>query len=509
MPQDVWEQEAAKMEKAHPGGVVYTGSGPSSVSEGGTKSAETSQATSPYQGVSAPPNEGNVTGEQGDFGPQDPAYKLWAQKDQPPEERYSTRLLKSIVPAAEEAYTGAAKGIENTLGGLGNLILRPFVSPQFAESQKSYLKSVATPKPDTFEPLGYGAEQAAEFMAPGGLEERGALKLAELAPKLGRFALPAARVLTSGAGGAAINAAQGGSPVTGVEMGAGGALVGGALQSAAPAIAESGLRVRGNQRLFGRTPGEAILQDTKGVRPATIARSAQQKINQLEPQIAAMDAASVARGDRGSLAPAREAVENIQAGHRLNRAMDTVQDIQPIADFLNKDKLTGQPLAEAQSAPGLRNMKRGLNTDYIGKWSLEQPAAQKGAARRAYGELNQELHYIVPESKDLDQRVSSLIPVVLQGKRIAAEAPTTQRALGRFAAHTGALTLGGIGGMQGYREGGVPGAIVGGLTGIVAPELVSSPEGQMMLARTLYRSGALRPIVGAGAQFTQRGDNQQ
>jgi hypothetical protein len=42
--------------------------------------------------------------------------------------------------------------------------------------------------------------------------------------------------------------------------------------------------------------------------------------------------------------------------------------------------------------------------------------------------------------------------------------------------------------------------IAGGLTGLIAPELIASPEGQVALARMLYKSNGLRPLVGAGLQ---------
>ena len=54
--------------------------------------------------------------------------------------------------------------------------------------------------------------------------------------------------------------------------------------------------------------------------------------------------------------------------------------------------------------------------------------------------------------------------------------------------------------MEGRREGGIPGAIAGGLTGVLAPELIASPEGQMLIARSLNKAGALKPLVGAALQ---------
>lgn len=518
MAQDPWEQEAAKMKSVGPSSDAQVYAGISA--EPPAQKVSDKQ----YQGVSTPPQEGSVTGTASDFGPQDPAYKMWTQPDQ---DKFSTRLIKDIPHAFGEMVKGGLREIPENIRSIGGMeygAMPKFLKDtgygrSFAEGL-STLGDLATPQ-NELQGFGKGTVGAAEFLIPGGAEEAGAAKLAELVPKITENAPTALRVLrgmvpaaaktlTSGLGAGAVNVAQGGGFVPGFEMGAGGAALGGAAQSLAPAIAESALKIRGTQRLFGRTPGRAILEDTTGIRPETIAKSAQEKIGQLEPIIKAADTASAARGEMGSLTPAREAVEDTMATHRANRAMGTVADIQPVADFLKNDQLTGQPLSEAQTALGLRAMKRGLNTDYIGKWSLDQPIAQKGAARKAYGELNQELHGLVPETKDLDQRVSSLIPVVQQGQRVASGAPTVQRALGRFAVPTGALTLGGIGGFQGYRRGGVPGAIAGGLTGLLLPELVSSPEGQMAVARTFHRAGSLRPLVGVGAQVSrpQQGDNQ-
>ena len=52
--------------------------------------------------------------------------------------------------------------------------------------------------------------------------------------------------------------------------------------------------------------------------------------------------------------------------------------------------------------------------------------------------------------------------------------------------------------LEGRREGGTEGMIAGGLTGLIAPELIASPEGQIALARTLYKANGLTPLVGAG-----------
>lgn len=357
--------------------------------------------------------------------------------------------------------------------------------------------------------IGDVAGSAAQFMIPGEAEEAAASGLTKLVPAAAqKVVAPLAKVGTSALSAGAVNKAQGGDFSQGAAAGGAGAVIGQGLKSVAPAVAETALRVRGNQRLFGRTVGDAILNDTgSAIRPESIGRNAEATMSRLSPELDAADAASAARGMRGSLQPARDAIDRTVQGLRNNRAMATAGEVQPVADFLKTDALTGHPLAPAQAAPGLRALKRGLNEDYIGKWSMEQPVAQKGAARQAYGLINDQLHQISPETREIDQRISSLVPVAQQGKRVAAQAPMAQRALSRIAAHTGVLGTAGIGAAAGYRtapEGEkVPAAIAGGLGGIILPEMVASPEGQMAAARGLNAVRDLRPAVGGLLQLNR------
>jgi hypothetical protein len=122
--------------------------------------------------------------------------------------------------------------------------------------------------------------------------------------------------------------------------------------------------------------------------------------------------------------------------------------------------------------------------------------------------LDKELDRTVPGALGLNQRISSLIPVAQRAESVSRNAPTLQRAAQRFGAHTGALTLGAAGAYEGKREGGIPGAIAGGLTGVLAPELIASPEGQIALARTLYKANGLKPLV-AGALAGKRTYDQE
>ncbi len=443
-----------------------------------------------------------------------PGWSTSAPQGDAPSAPPKPSMLQKATGAIGDVATGAGKGLLHTISGSDDWMRAH--GPAFMTNSNmgfgppanlEHVKQMATPQ-GTAQKIGYGGEQVGEFLAPGGLEERGAAKLATLFPKLGKYAAPLAHVLTSAISSGGVNAAQGGSPVTGALMGGGGQVLGQGLKAVAPALAETALKVRGNQRLFGRTVGDAILNDTSGIRPESIGKSANATISQLSPELDAADQASMVAGKRGTLEPARASVTDAIAAHTGNRAMKTAAGIQPISDFLTRDQLTGLPLAEQQTAPGLRMMKRGLNEDYIHNWTSDQPPAQKLAARQAYGNINEQLHFISPETSSLDQRISSLIPAKLQGERVAAGAPLTQRIAGRFGAHTGALA-GGLGGaFEGRREGGTPGMIAGGLAGLIAPELISSPEAQMVLARTLNKANGLRPLVGGALQLDRKKGEQ-
>ena len=528
-------------------------------------------------------------------------------------------LLQRGLKMAGDVYTGATQGVESTLGGLGNLITRPFVSPEFAAGQKSYLHAVSTPQ-NTSQAIGKGIEQAGEFMLPGGAEEKGAAKLAEFAPKLA----PLFRAGTAAAGAAAVNTAQGGSPLTGALVGAGGSIIGQGLKAAAPIIAETGLALPKAARAFGKTPGKALLEETKGIRPDTIAASARERMGQLTPELEqAADAASVQPnaakglltsgteqiplpnapdvggrlskpitlmqtdrpmprqlpistrttpmsshadifpnqlpsgttgipsvaptpasgmgageyigqipGERGgagqsngvllrgapagtgpipsmlpnrsaSLGPARSVIGNAMSSAESQNAEGLHGQLGQMQDFLGKRFGSGEEIPSNVTPRELLDLKRGLSEEHL-RWNPETHNRALSVGRQAYGALDQELDRTVPEAAGLNQRLSSLIPVAQRAESVSRGAPALQRAAQRFGAHTGALTMGGIGAAGGYKEGGVPGAIAGGLTGIVTPELVASPEGQIALARTLYKMNGLTPLVGAGLQADRK-----
>jgi len=144
--------------------------------------------------------------------------------------------------------------------GIGEWLTTP-ANGAPADQAIAHVHQMATPH-GTAQNLGYGAGEAAQFLIPGGAEEEGAAKLATIAPKLGKFAKPIAKAITSAVGSGAVNTLQGGSPLAGAAMGAGGSLAGDALKAAAPAVGKIG-------RFLSATPESQQLAITRQIKPGT------------------------------------------------------------------------------------------------------------------------------------------------------------------------------------------------------------------------------------------------
>ena len=436
------------------------------------------------------PNDWQTVNDPGDW------QTIPASSPTPPE----PSMLQKAEGGVGDFFGGIGSGALHTLATIGYPagMAAHAIAPKYFPPASLSDPSLKAPN-STSGRVGRGVEQAGEFMLPGGAEEKGAAKLAEMAPWAGRAAKPLAKVLTSGISAGAVNTAQGGSPVTGALMGAGGQVIGQGLKAAAPVIAETALGLPKAARAFGKTPGTALLNETRGIRPSTIAASAQERLGQLNPEL---ESAAANSKVPASLLPARGIVSDAANKAANQNAEGLFNQLGKQGDFLDYGGPSGQVTPQK-----LLDLKRGFNEEHL-RWNPEMHDRALSTGRQAYNALDQELDRTVPESAGLNQRISSLIPVAQRAESISRGAPTLQRAAQRFGAHTGALTLGGIGGYQGYREGGVPGAIAGGLTGVLAPELIASPEGQMTLARTLNKANGLRPLVGGALQLDRKKGEQ-
>ncbi len=407
----------------------------------------------------------------------------------------------ALMPGGQ-SMLGAVKGTLHTGLALSDLgrsglrtipALRPYVDAP--EDIQSGFRNFLEPRGGE-QKLGYGAEQAGEFFLPGGAEKRLGVKAAELMPKLGRAAPVLGRlgagVLTTGA----VNTAQGGSFGEGAVLGLGTGAVGEAGKAIAPSLAESALGVTKRLRGFGRTPGKAALEEIGGIRPGTVGENARAALDELTSQLEQQAGLSTIKT---STAPAVAVVdrEMSKAAQRNSKAL--YDQLNAVREQLTTEFSTGKPLGGQLSASRLLELKRGIG-ELEGSWNPEQRGALKGIVRKVYSALDQELDRAVPESAQLNQRISSLIPVARRAESTERGAELGQRMMHRVAAHTGALLPSLAGGYYGYEKGGP----VGAAAGFVLPELLASPSGQMLGARALNSSVPKLLGRGAGAQLLGR-----
>ncbi len=294
--------------------------------------------------------------------------------------------------------------------------------------------------------------------------------------------------------------------------------VGRGLKLAAEPVAESALGIQRMQRAYGKTPGAAVLEETTGFKPATVANSAKNKLTQLNSELENKVATS---NIPTSLAPARKVIADrarVAASGNSSYTPDELAQMQaqltvPRRGFAGATsyppgaatpiKITpagavvpgpSPPLtiSEIQDPATMLRMKREFGNDFT-KWNPLHPQKEMVTARQAYGAMDNQLDQ-TPGVDKLNQRISSLIPVKERGELEDLGAGVTQRAAHRVAAHTGAL----VAGAEGYHLGGLPGAVAG----IVGPELLASPTGQMAVARGLYRTGKAASIPAVGKTAT-------
>ncbi len=389
---------------------------------------------------------------------------------------------------AYPAFRGAMEGLKNRYGGLkeiGNTLYS--------------------------DPVGAAADASALLGAGGGLL-RGAGAIAD-AGGAGRIA-----GLLRGAATGAETAGDVANPLTLPLKGAGEA-----LKVGARGLAKSALSLPSKAEAYGATPAKALLEETRGVRPATIAESARGRIGELSNEL---ESRAAAAPGKTSLAPARSLLEDKMLRAAQANSEATPRELEPMHRFLTVPGPqfagerefapapgpvgpspilgpNGQPLpssvqpqiervAEQQSPSDLLKMKRQFDTDFVSNWSpTANTKGQLGVARQVHHALGSEINRAVPEAAGLNQRISSLIPVERSANMADLSAGPIERGLNRATRPTGAL----IPAIFGLHEGGVPGLA----TMLAGQELLSSPTAKMIGARGAYGGGA-----GAAAPITRR-----
>lgn len=285
----------------------------------------------------------------------------------------------------------------------------------------------------------------------------------------------------------------------------------------APNMAESALGIGERLRGRGRTIGKAVLENTSGVGPGAVGRSSDAAIKDLTNQLETSVNAATQQGKTGSTVGAHQVLDAAIQNTPRN-AKGIIAKLRSLRDVLDlRPEGSVGPMPTTYTPNELLEIKRGIGKE-VGTWPLEWQKSSdvKYALTRLYGAIDQEVDRLAPGTADINQKISSLIPASKQAQRLTGQASLTQKIAGRASAHTGALIGASAGGALGYKEGGAKGAVLGSTLGLVGPELLTSPQAQMLAARGFYNLGKaripLRALAGAGADYLNkpdRGDDEQ
>lgn len=462
---------------------------------------------------------GNVVSAHAQGYKLDPSDEARFTKDYAAAQPAGPGVMKTIGSGALNFGKGAIKGALSTVANtddmvskipyIGNWLTTPLTGNESSEQARANEHAKATPH-GTMQKIGKGAEQAGEFFVPGLGEDAVASKIptllegaTEAAPKLMKLG----KIGVTAVGSGLVNKAQGGGFTSGAVMGGLGDSAAQGIKAMASPLAETALGVRATDRIpeinldeaaAKRSPGQAILAETTGVRPGSIANQSFKKIGALTDTLD--DAAREAEGP-AYMGPARETAHSWNDSALRRNEPSAIKKTGNVIDQVSEwSGVPGEgnrtPIPSEVTPYQMLTLRRGMG-DVPRSWN---PATttdfSSRAAKAVYRDLGDEVSRTVPGADELDNRISSLMPVARRAGATDLNAGVTQRIFGRLARPTGALAGAAIGGDMGYQKDGLRGAVLGGVAGLIAPEIFSSPTTLMMAARAAD-SPALAHIVPA------------
>jgi hypothetical protein len=408
--------------------------------------------------------------------------------------------------SAKDFGTGIAQGAAQTTGGLVSTASRllhkiPYIGERLApetgiRSLEAITEERSKPQ-NTTQQIGKTGEQIAEWMIPSGAEEKAATLIGRI-PRIGRAAAPIAKLGTTAIESGFRNKVQGGDFATGAEVGVGAGLLGEAGRVIAPKLAERAIRVPSRDIGHGRTIGQAVLDETSSIRPSAIARQAGAKARVLTRELEAGTHAATGAGAHGTTDAAHQILDDALANAPRN-APSYKEKLESLRGLLDFHSGIG-PQQRVFTPDDVLEMKRGIDKE-ISSWDHASRQSVDPLKRKLYRALDSELDRTVPGAEGLNQRISSLIPAQNAASKTAAKPGL----IARIGAPT-ALGLGraGVGAALGYREGRTTeSALVGGIGGLIVPELLRTPGVQMGAARVAASPSTYRALRGIPLQLTR------
>jgi hypothetical protein len=397
------------------------------------------------------------------------------------------------VNLAKGAIKKMAEPAATLAGGLNKL---PWLGELLAPSQGVSAFKQAVQPSNTAQTVGGIGEQAGEMAVTGAPLRAGAEALAAKLPFLAKYFAPVARI-----GAEALNtgmsAAAHGQPIgTSAGIGAAGGALGEAFDAVAPTFVNKALGIAGKDMKYGQTPAQAILDNTSGIRPATIARQAGQKASsltrQMESGIADATQQTVS-GQAGMIStdPAHQVLDDALASAPRNAT--TYKDkVSSLRDLLSLDDTGRREFTPDE----ILEMKRGIGKE-ISSWDSTARRNVTPVTKQLYRSLDSQLDAAAPGNAELNQQIGSLIT---GSKRADATAGRRSGVVTQLLSRGVPATAGGA---LGYSQGGPKGAAVGAAAGT----LLATPAGQMALARLL--NAGLPEILARGLVSSGFGQDVQ
>lgn len=297
------------------------------------------------------------------------------------------------------------------------------------------------------------------------------------------------------------------------------------MRQAAPYLAESAIGVKASDRLYGKRPGQALLQETASFNPEEIAKEAQQRIDQLSTEIE-----KKALGKTADIGPAQSLAKafadyvsqgiNTPLASKLKGMYESLTEA-PRNFFGQSSYPTGSssqlithqiPASPGSMMPsyGLRpgsspaptrispmqdvtdalRLKREFADRFTSEAAWANLGGDKdaiGKAKQIYKKLDEAVDIAVPESADLNQRISSLIPVANRAAKTALGPGIVEGVAGTLGAKTGALAA--------ALAAGASGGPIGFITALISKEVGSLPSTKIALARILNMPSKVPPTV--------------
>lgn len=248
------------------------------------------------------------------------------------------------------------------------------------------------------------------------------------------------------------------------------------------------LRLPAKSESFGANPSKMLLEQTSGVRPATIARSAQDRTNVVRPQMEQLVSQATTPID---LAQPRQLVRNAEALASRQGNQLVHGQLQPMREALEGNRVTGVSYPPTIPATDALDLKRGFGDEFVDYGNPNVHTKVNAVGKSVYGDLNSQIHAAAPGSEEMDQIVHGLIPVSHAAQKTMLAPTLGQRILTRISRPTGGMLPAAIG----YSAGGPFGAAAA----ITATEAAASPIPLMMAARGLYGTGKV-----LGSPLTRR-----